>query len=286
MFEIFCLIVALFGSCIAGAYDLKTTEIPDWIPYLMILVGIILNSFESLVQWNFSIILNSIIIGLGFLGFGFLMYYTGQWGGGDAKLLSAIGFLLPNLPTNLSKSVLPFPVSFLFNLFLVGAAYMIFYAFVLALIKRKILLRFFEDVKASYKIFTLGSLLLFFSFVLISFILSLYLKVRFELIGSIKYSLLTIAFTSLIFLLWKFAKTVEKFGFRQRIPVSKLKVGDVLENSKLWEGLTQKEVEKIKRSGKKYVVIKEGVRFAPAFPLALIFTLYFGDMLLILLNLI
>ncbi|MCS7106355.1 MAG: hypothetical protein NZ942_03500, partial [Candidatus Aenigmarchaeota archaeon] len=58
---------------------------------------------------------------------------------------------------------------------------------------------------------------------------------------------------------------------------SKLKVGDVLAESKLWEGITQKDLIKIKKSGKKYVVIKEGVRFAPAFPLALLFTLYFGD---------
>ncbi len=286
MFEIICLIIALFGSCLAGVYDLKTTEIPDWIPYFMILFGIILNSLESLIQWNFFIILSSITIGLGFLGLGFLMYYAGQWGGGDAKLLSAIGFLLPALPRNMSKSILPFPASFLFNLFLVGAAYMILYAFVLALVKRKILFKFFEDVKASYKIFTLGSIFLFLTFILLNFILSLYLKVRFKLIESIKYSLLPLAFTTSVFLLWKFAKVVEQVGFKQKIPVSKLKVGDVLENSKLWEGLNEKEVEKIKRSGKKYVVIKEGVRFAPAFPLALIFTLYFGDILLILLNLI
>lgn len=286
MFEIACLITALFGSCLAGVYDLKTTEIPDWIPYLMILLGLILNGLESLISWNFSLILNSIIIGLGFLGFGFLMYYTGQWGGGDAKLLSAIGFLLPSLPSNISKSILPFPASFLFNLFLVGAVYMLLYAFFLALIKRKILIKFFEDVKASYKIFTIGSIFLFFGFILINFILSIYLKVRFELINSIKYSFPPLLFTILIFLLWKFAKVVEQIGFKKKIPVSKLKVGDVLENSRLWEGLTEKEVKRIKKSGKKYVVIKEGVRFAPAFFLALIFTLFFGDFLLIFLNLI
>ncbi|MFH7882603.1 MAG: prepilin peptidase, partial [Candidatus Aenigmatarchaeota archaeon] len=219
MFEIVCLITALFGSCLAGVYDLKTTEIPDWIPYLMIFLGLILNGLESLISWNFSLILNSIIIGLGFLGFGFLMYYTGQWGGGDAKLLSGVGFLLPSLPSNFSKSILPFPASFLFNLFLLGAAYMLLYAFILALIKRKILIKFFEDVKASYKIFTIGSVFLFFGFILINFILSVYLKIRFELINSIKYSFLPLTFTILVFLLWKFAKVVEQIGFKQKIPV-------------------------------------------------------------------
>jgi hypothetical protein len=46
---------------------------------------------------------------------------------------------------------------------------------------------------------------------------------------------------------------------------------------RIWEGITEKELEKIKKSGRKYIYIKEGVRFAPTFPLALIFTLWFGD---------
>ncbi len=71
---------------------------------------------------------------------------------------------------------------------------------------------------------------------------------------------------------------------KKRIPVSKLRVGDVLLSSKLWEGITEKELKRIKRSGKRYVRIKEGVRFGPAFPLALLFTIYFGDTILFLIR--
>ena len=286
MFDLIYLIVAFSGSILASAWDLKTTEIPDEIPYLMILIGLTLHSVEALIVWNYQPLLKSLLVGLGFLGFGFLMYYAGQWGGGDAKLLAAIGFLLPNLPKNFSpKLILPFPLSYLFNVFLVGAAYMLLYAFILALIKRKILKRFFEDIKASSKLLTFGSIFLFALFLLLNWFLSAYFKVRFELLFSLKYSFLPMVLTLAVFLLWKFAKAVEEVGFKKRIPVSKLKVGDVLEESKLWEGITEKELKKIKKSGRKYVVIKEGVRFAPAFPLALIFTLWFGDYLLILLNL-
>jgi prepilin signal peptidase PulO-like enzyme (type II secretory pathway) len=79
------------------------------------------------------------------------------------------------------------------------------------------------------------------------------------------------------FLLWKFVKTVENVGFKRKIPMPQLKVGDVPLDYKIWEGITEKELKKIKGSGKKYVWIKEGVRFAPAFPLALIFTILVGD---------
>lgn len=286
MIEIICLIITFLGLILASAYDLKTTEIPDWIPHAMILSGLFLNTLNSFISFDFSKILNSLILGLSFLGFGFLMYYTGQWGGGDAKILAATGFLFPSLPTPSKKLILPFPLSYLFNLFFIGAAYMLLYAFILSLIKRKILIKFFEDVKANSKFFALASILLLITFIFISFVVSLFLNIEFELLRSIQSSLLPLIFSLSVFILWKFAKSVEEFGFKKRIPVSMLKVGDVLEDSKLWEGLTKKEVEKIKRSGKKYVVIKEGVRFAPAFPLALLFTLYYGDFLFIFLRLI
>ncbi len=286
MFEIFCLIVALIGSSIASFYDLKTTEIPDEIPYSMIAFALVAYALKSLISWNFYPILNSILIGLGFLGFGFLMYYAGQWGGGDAKLLAAIGFLLPDLPKEIYNSITPFPLSYFFNLFLVGAAYMLIYAIVLAFIKRNIVKNFFEDLKASSKIFAFGVPSLFSLFLFLHFLLSLYFKVKFDFMSSVKYSLIPLAFSIIVLIIWKFAKNVEEHGFKQKIPVSKLKVGDVLEESKLWEGLTEREVRKIKRSGRKYVVIKEGVRFAPAFPLALIFSLISGDFILTILNLV
>ena len=80
-----------------------------------------------------------------------------------------------------------------------------------------------------------------------------------------------------LYILWKFVKAVENVGFKKKIPVSKLRVGDVPDYYKIWEGITEKEIRKIKKSGKKYIWIKEGVRFAPAFPLALLFTLIMGD---------
>jgi len=105
----------------------------------------------------------------------------------------------------------------------------------------------------------------------------------FDFVFILKNSLFPLIAILALFVIWKFTKSVEEVGFKKRIPVSKLKVGDVLLESKKWEGITKKELKKIKRS-RKYVTVKEGVRFAPSFVLALLFTLYFGDGLLIFMN--
>ena len=40
------------------------------------------------------------------------------------------------------------------------------------------------------------------------------------------------------------------------------------------KGVSKKEIEKIKKSGRKYVWIKEGVRFIPVFPISLFLTTF------------
>src|SRR4030042_2438436 len=133
MLEWLLIIIAFAGTLAAGIIDLKTTEIPDQIPYAMMGLGILLHLAESYLSWSYIPILYSMIAGLGFLIFGFFMYYTGQWGGGDAKLLSGVGFLLPILPTHFGASLFfPFALSYFFNVFFIGAIYMILYAGVLA----------------------------------------------------------------------------------------------------------------------------------------------------------
>ncbi len=104
--ESILLLVAFVGSTLAGIIDLKTTEIPDKIPYVMMGIGIVGNLVKSYLVWSYTPIALSFLVGLLFLGFGFLLYYTGQWGGGDAKILSAVGFLLPQFSS--VKTFFPF----------------------------------------------------------------------------------------------------------------------------------------------------------------------------------
>ena len=285
-YQAVALATAFAGSTISAIWDLKTTEIPDSIPYIMIAIALITYGVQSYAEGNYWVIGNSLIVGLSLLGFGFLMYYFGQWGGGDAKLLSAIGFLLPVMPIGFSSLRFPFPLSFLFNLFLVGAVYMLFYALVMAASNRRIVSKFLNDVKSSSKILFLSSASLFFVFIFLNLLVATTFSIAIDADFLVKNSVIPLVATIFIVLIWKFAKAVEEIGFKEKIPVSKLKIGDVPIYFKLWEGITEKELRKIKKSGKRFIWIKSGVRFAPAFPLALLFTLLVGDGILFFFNFI
>lgn len=277
MLEIILLLVAFIGSILASYFDLKTTEIPDKIPYVMMGIGIVGNLIKSYFIWSFWPFLLSVIIGFGFLGFGFVMYYTGQWGGGDAKLLSAIGFLLPNLPPEINVNLFfPFPLAYFFNVFLIGAGYIILYALAMSVKNKKIWSVFFKDLKANVKIIGLFSLALIVFLIVLGIIFVSYYPVLMLKDAALFTATVAVSFIGL-FVLWKFVKAVENIGFKKKIPISQLRVGDVPIDYKVWEGITEKDLKKIKKSGKKYIWIKEGVRFAPTFPMALLFTILIGD---------
>lgn len=284
MLEIILLLVAFIGSGLASIHDLKTTEIPDEIPYVMMGIGIVGNLIESYLAWSYWPFLLSVIVGLSFLGIGFLMYFMGQWGGGDAKLLSAIGFLLPQLPPQFQVSLFfPFPVSFFFNVFFVGAIYMIVFALAMAIINKRIWTVFLNDLRANSRTILILNSVLVAALFLSAVIFTRYYQ-SFPVFDVMAFGIMIILVFSGLFILWKFIKTVENVGFKKRIPISELKVGDVPVDYKIWEGITEKELKKIKRSKKKYIWIKEGVRFAPAFPIALAFTILVGDGILWLIN--
>jgi len=287
MIDLILLGVAFVGSVLAGLIDLKTTEIPDEIPLTMAVIAIVGFAVKSFLVWSYWPVLTSIIVGLGFLGFGLFMYYTGQWGGADATMLSAIGFLVPQLPQGITIEIMfPFAVSFFFNVFLVGTLYMAIYSVILAFKDRKIWDAFVDDMKVnSALIFSVVAAAMFLILFMTSTIQQEMLKINI--------SLITWVLGLLVF--WRFARVVENVGFRKRISTKKLREGDMLGEdvkigskvfgSKLIEGLTKEQVKLIKKN-RKHVTIKDGIRFAMAFPLALLFTIYFGDGIVLLLGLL
>jgi Flp pilus assembly protein protease CpaA len=272
--ELIPFLTALIGSSIAAIYDLKTTEVPDEIPLTMILIAVSFYTFQTVLTGNF-ILRDSLIAGLSLLAFGMLMYFFGQWGGADALILSSIGFLLPAAPKFFPKTFFPFPLTYLINSFFVGAAYMLLYSLFFSIKNRIVISKFFSHVKASAKLVLLFASILFIFLSLLSFFIC-----RFYFQNFLKAILLpasAVCITVLLYFVLEFAKCVEKFGFRKKILVSKLKVGDVLLNFKQFRGIRKEEIEEIKKSGRKYVWIKFGVPYALTFPLTLILTFLFGD---------
>lgn len=283
VFDIILLVVALVGSTAAAIYDLKTTEVPDWLFYIMAAVGIPVLVTQAFVLNDFSILQNAAVISVGLLVFGFLMYKTGQWGGADALLVALIGLLVSKLPTGFSPNlILPLPLSFLLNVFILGTVYMVIYAVIFAYRNKIILRNYFKEVKASARILVIFSSILFTFLIFLSIYLNNVFYLGMDIPQVFRTAFVPIAFTLSLIFFYRFAKIVEKFGFRKRIPVSKVRVGDMLLTKKELVGITSEQLYKLKKSEKKFVWIKEGVRFAPAFPIALLYTLYFGDAILVL----
>lgn len=262
--------IALIGSLAAGLFDLKTSNVPDSLCITMIIIGLIIHSFYGLSTGDFSNLINSLMFGGLFLAFGLVMYFTGQWGGGDGELLIAIGVLLPNL--SLVNTYFPFAISFFINSFFIGAVYSVLYSIILAYRSPEVSKSFLKSVKQPY---ILSALIIFLSLSIFSFFYFRILSIIFSL-------------SFILVLFWRFAKSIEK-GFYKRIPTSKLKIDDMLGEDiprlkiykRLIKGLTKGQIQKIKKI-KRYVVIREGIRYGLVFPLTLVFTLLFGDILLLL----
>lgn len=285
--------VSIVGSIIASYWDLKTTEVPDRIPYIMGGIGLAIYAIQSLLVWSPIPIFNSIISGTCLFVFGYVMYYLGFWGGADTKLLAAIGFLLPSISELSFGSLLPkfgilfpFPVTYTANVFVVGTVYMLLYAAVIAFRNRKIIQAFKKDLKTSRKMFFAIFATLFAAFIAIDWMLYVRLGMVPNLSLIVVNSAVPLIVTISLFIVYKFARAVENVGFKKRIPVKKLRVGDMLMKTRKLEGATQSQVRKIKKSKMKYVWIKDGIRFIPAFPLALLFTIYYGDAILFLFRLL
>jgi len=274
------LLAAFGGTAIAAAWDLKTTEVPDEIFYTMFAIGLGYYLYQSYLIGSLTPLFNPMLFGGIMFVIGYTMYKFGQWGGADAFLLTAVGFLLPAAPVSLGfipQTFFPFPFSYLINVFLVGTPYMLIYAAIIASRNRKVQQSFRKDMKASAKTYFLFTALLFAFFFGFSYYLSQQLSLQINLVDLVRNSAFPAIGTLALFVIFKFSQSVENSAFKKKISVSKLKVGDVLLDSKEFVGISARKVAAIKKSGKKFVIIKEGVRFAPAFPLALLFTLFYGD---------
>ncbi|MBW2982897.1 A24 family peptidase [Candidatus Woesearchaeota archaeon] len=114
----------LAGLLFGTVTDLRTREVPDWLNFSLIASGLGLGVIASLVQVSWQPVLTSLaglILGV-FIGY--VMFYAGQWGGGDAKLIMGLGALFGlSFASSWSWTSLPPLVVFLVNTLLVGAVY-------------------------------------------------------------------------------------------------------------------------------------------------------------------
>jgi len=250
--------------------------------------------------------INSIAGFLLFLAFALIMFYSGQWGGGDSKLMMGLGALIGiNLEffkmiffniMNLFKPVypmlfvkLPFAVNLLVNILIIGAVYGLLWSFVMVLINWKKFLKQTKKLFSKKRIKKMHKYFLVIFLILI--IITLFLKDT-----NLKITLyLLLGAALLIFYLGIFIKAVENSSMLKYVKPSELTEGDwIAKNVKVAGeyicgpkdlGIEKKQIKKLislyKKRKIRKILIKEGIPFVPSFLIAFIITLIYGNIVLL-----
>jgi Flp pilus assembly protein protease CpaA len=278
--------VCLGGLIIASITDLKTREVPDWLNFSMIASGLGLNLLFSVLLTDYRYIINSIVGLLAFFIIALIMFYTGQWGGGDSKMIMGLGALI-GIDLGLKDFTL---LSFLINSMIVGAVYGLVWTFVLAVRKRKQMIKELKKINKDKNIVRAKKLI----FLLVIVLLVGALLRRDPTIRFLLLSLLVLAVVT--FYLWIYIKAIEKSAMLKYVIPSKLTEGewiaeDIVVNKKRIcgpkdLGISKEQISKLVRlynqKKVKKILIKEGIPFVPSFLIAFIVTLTVGNVLLLL----
>ena|SRR3989344_4863585 len=275
MFDLILVIIVVLALFISSIIDFKTREIPDKLSIGLIVAAVILKVLHAYEISNFSILISSFIGFLIFLGISLIMYYTRQWGGGDAKLFMAIGIALPYYPEELTIFNPNLDVNFLFiiafNVLIFGFLYGIGYMAYLMFKNKNKLGKLRLKVKKLYFLLPLSIV-----------ILSLFFQYELRLL------LLILAFLVLIYpYLFGVIKFVEKEIMTYKLKVNKLTEGDWILNDIFYKGkkiysrkspgVTKEQIKLFIKYKMKEVLIREGIPFVPAIFLAVVFSLIFGN---------
>ncbi len=106
MLQIDILIALSFLVLITGSYtDLKTREVPDWVNYGLIFAALGIRAIFSAVDSDWSYLAEGLFGFSVFFSLAALLFFTGQWGGGDSKLLMGLGAAMG---LGISPASLPF----------------------------------------------------------------------------------------------------------------------------------------------------------------------------------
>jgi len=86
--------IAFLVLLIASYTDLKTREVPDWVNFGLIGIGFGVNLLFSIIFFKINFIIASVVGFAVFFALAWIMFYTGQWGGGDSKILMGLGAVI------------------------------------------------------------------------------------------------------------------------------------------------------------------------------------------------
>lgn len=286
--------VALAALAIASYTDIKKREVPDWLNYGLVAFGLGANLLLSVVLWTWTHIAYSIAGMLAFFAVAYAMFYTGQWGGGDSKMLIGLGAVF-GLPFHLTSPYInanSFIISLWLNLLLAGTIYALLWSIAVAFKNRK---KFSKELKSELNKNTkkrraavlAAAAALAASMAANSFLVKM-------LLAAISLLLILAAYLS------TFSRAVEKAGMLKLASPAILTEGDWIAKKIVVGreviagpkdlGVSKKQIRQLKRlyaRGKiRKVLIKTGIPFVPSFLAALILTIAYGNLFTLLLRML
>ena len=302
MIDILLVVLALIFLVVGAITDIKTREVPDWVSYSAIFAGIGIRLLASLAAFDWSWLVAGV---LGLVGFGIIayaMFYLGQWGGGDSKLLIGLGALIgidvkfgAGLREFGNSFVNSFAASFIVWVLIAGALYGTVWIIALALRNRK---QFSANAKAilkskKYRLPKYAAFAAALALVAIAFLATNDILLRIPLIGLAIILPLTFYFTVAV-------SAVEKCCMLKLVKPEQLTEGDWIVKDVIIAGkritgpkdlgISKEQIRKLialRTKGKVRkdfkVLIKNGIPFVPSFLLAYLAAMFIGNLLVLLL---
>ncbi len=258
------IVIAALWLAAASFTDLKKREVADWLSFSLMAIALSFRASESVISGSIQPLATSLIGMMAFFIIANILYHGKIFAGGDAKILTAFGAIIPGIPI-------------LANLLIVGGAYGLVYSLFLGAINLK---QIYPELIVKGEAES-NPLLIFLITLIIAGVA----------INFAPLYLISMALTS-IYLLEIFVRVVEKKALTKKVSPNKLTEGDWLVKDVAlgktvvranFEGLTKKDIELIKKA-KKDVYVKYGIPFIPVFLIALLITIKYGNLFLFLMN--
>lgn len=276
-------IISILALFIASYIDMKTHEVPDWLNFALIGIGVFFGAISSVFLKSFIPLLASIIgLGIGFL-LGALMFYTNQWGGGDAKMLMGLGALIGlDVFAIIKTPQIPIIITLFISILICGAIYGLFYAIYLLIKNFKAFKKEFKEYAHTKSIIRVRiiSILILICGIIIGLLIPVWTIKMIVIILSCAIFVLTYAVI--------IAKIIEKSCLIKEIPPNKLTEGDWVKDSVLLKGkviydpkkdngISRENILLLKKLKIKTVIVKEGIPFIPGFLLGYIMIVMLGN---------
>ncbi len=281
--DIMLLAIGLVWVLAASVFDIRTREVPDWLSFSLISLGLGIRLIYSLVYSEWKFFLYGLAAAGAALAVGVVFHYARIWGDGDSKLLVGLGAVFATAPFFINSQMPFFAVVFV-NILIFGAVYGLVWALVLCV-------RNSRKVFGKFRILLASTRRIFFLLIICSLLVLALIPLMDDFVFR---AMLIILAASLIgyYFLFLLMRAIEAVAMYKHIPVQRLTVGDwigetvkvhgkVIASTKDY-GLEQAQIDSLKRHKIKSVMVKEGMPFVPAFLFGLVFSLVFGNIMFLL----